>query len=80
MTVLERNVEAAVTSADDLRWLRGYLRGLLDSGLTPQELEAVLRSVYEHLLTQGDERTADLLLDGLDLLTHWCGPGMALSA
>jgi hypothetical protein len=80
MTVLERNVEMAVTSAEGLRWFRGYLRGLLDGGLTPDQLERVLRVVYEHLRDSGQEQAADLVLDGLDLVTGWCGPGMALTS
>jgi hypothetical protein len=26
----------------------------------------------------GNERAADIALDGLDLLTGWCGPGMEI--
>ena len=80
MTVLERNVEAAVESAEDLRWFSGYLQGVLDAGITTAQLEGVLRRLHVHLSDRGDERAADLVLDGLDLLTAWCGPGMALDA
>ena len=80
MTLLEKNIENAVRSAEDLRWFRGYLRGLLDGGdLTPQQLEEVLKVVYLHLRDQGSDAAADLVLDGLDLATGWCGPGMSLA-
>jgi hypothetical protein len=79
MTVLERHVEAAVVSAGDLRWFRGYLQGLLDAGTTKEQLEGVLRHVHEHLGDRGDERAADLVLDGLDFLTGWCAPHASVS-
>lgn len=84
MTVLERNVEQAVASeqavadAEGLPWFRGYLRGLLDGGLERAVLEEGLKTVYLHLRDGGNEPAADLVLDGLDLLTAWCGPGMAI--
>jgi hypothetical protein len=78
MTVLERNVEQAVGSAEDIRWFGGYLRGLIDSGVKRSVLEATLKRVYLSFRDDGDERSADLVLDGLDLVTGWCGPGMAI--
>ena len=79
MTVLEHHVEAAAAAAEDLRWFGGYLQGLLDAGTTKAQLERVLHRVHEHLVDR-DERAADLVLDGLDLLTGWCGPGMTLKS
>jgi hypothetical protein len=77
---LERNVERAVRHAQGVRELRSYLQGLIDGGeLTPEQLEAVLRVVYEHFRRHGDETAADLTLDGLDLVTGWCGPGMGVT-
>jgi hypothetical protein len=38
-----------------------------------------LRVVHERLHELGFEPGADLALDGLDLLTGWCGPGMGLT-
>ena len=79
MTVLERHVEAAAESAEDLRWFRWYLQGLLDAGTTKAELERTLRHVHEHLAGHGDgEKAADLVLEGLDLLAGWCAPYMTL--
>lgn len=80
MTTLERNVHEALSSADDIRWFRGYLQGLLDSGeVTSDELEEILKRVYEQFRDKGNEAVADLILDGLDLLTGWCGPGMGIT-
>ena len=74
MTVLERNIEAAVRSAVDLSWFDGYLRGLLDAEKDPAILQDALRHLYETFRQQDNERLADLMLDGLDILTGWCGP------
>ncbi len=75
MTVLEKNIHDAAMNADDLGFFRGYLRGLLDSErLSSGDLQTVLKVVYEDLHEQGDEAAADLVLDGLDLLTGWSGP------
>lgn len=80
MSTLERNVHEAVSNAEDIRWLRGYLQGVLDSGqVPPDKLEVILRHVYERALETGREDAADLALDGLDLLTGWHGPGMGVS-
>lgn len=80
MTTLERNVHEALNSAEDIRWFRGYLQGLLDSGkVTSDELEVLLRACYEEVLKRGEEEVADLILDGLDFLTGWHGPGMGIS-
>lgn len=79
MTTLERNVHEAMSSAKDIRWLRGYLQGLLDSGETPESLEPILKTVYEEFRNEKDEAAADLVLDGLDLLTGWHGPGMGVT-
>lgn len=78
MTVVERNVESSVRSAEGLRWFRGYLRGLLDAGLSHAELEDVLRHVHDRFQRAGNEQLADFVLDGLDILTGWCGPEMAV--
>lgn len=80
MTTLERNIEAAFRSADDFRWVRGYLRGVLDAEpeMDPAMLAEVLRRVYEQFRVSGNERAADIALDGLDVLTGWCGPGMEI--
>lgn len=79
MTTLERNIEEAVGAAEGAEWLRGYLRGLLDAGIPHEVLMQTLRVVYERLQGLGFEPGADLALDGLDLLTGWCGPGMGLT-
>jgi hypothetical protein len=79
MTILERNIHEDLSSADDIRWFRGYLQGLLASGeLTPDQLEQVLKRVYEKFRDEGREELADLTLDGLDFLTGWSGPGMGI--
>ena len=80
MTVIERVQHEAIAAAnaDDIRRLRGYLQGLLDAGLDPEALGLALRDVYETLRDQGNEDAADLILDGLDLLTGWCGPELGL--
>jgi hypothetical protein len=80
MTTLERNLEETLSSAEDIRFFRGYLQGLLDSGkIAPDRLEVILRRVYERLRDAGDEgEMTDLVLDGLDFLTGWCGPGMSV--
>lgn len=78
MSILEHNLEVAATSADDLQWFRGYLRGLLDGGLEQSLLESVMETVYKHLRDDGNARAADLVLDGLDLVTEWCGPHMGV--
>lgn len=80
MTTLERNVEDRFRSATDLQWLRAYLTGLLDGDVDREDLEIVLRHVHEHFRDVADERSADLVLDGLDLVTGWCGPGMEIPA
>ncbi len=81
MTTLERNIEKSVTAAEDIRWFRGYLQGLLDSGkISRPELEVILRALYERFRDSGQERLADLMLDGLDLLTGWHGPDMGVRA
>jgi len=77
MTVIER-VEEAVAAAEDIKFLRGYLQGHLDAGLNPDLLAEALRRSYEHLREEGNEDAADLVLDGLDLLTAWCGPELGL--
>src|SRR5438067_8635131 len=64
---LERNVERAIRHAQGVRELRSYLQGLVDGGeLTPEELEVVLRAVYEQFRRRGNDAAADLTLDGLD--------------
>lgn len=78
MTVLERKVEDAVASADDIRWVHGYLRGMLDGGSAPDELQVALENVYKHFRELHNERLADLTLDGLDFVTGWCAPGMEI--
>jgi hypothetical protein len=78
MTTLERNVEEALTSADDIRWIRGYLRGLLDAGIPRETLEEMLQGIYVRNRDEGSEAVADLVLDGLDLLAGWCGPGLGI--
>ena len=81
MTVLERHVETAAEAAEDLRWFRWYLQGLLDAGTTKTELERALRHVHEHLTDREDgEKAADLVLDGLDILVGWCAPHMRLNS
>jgi hypothetical protein len=80
MSTLERKVNEAVSTAEDIRWLRGYLQGLLDSEqISAAALEDVLRRIYERCLANDREDAADLVLDGLDLLTGWHGPGMGLT-
>jgi hypothetical protein len=79
VSVLERNIHASVASAEDLRWFRGYLQGILDSGdVAPEELRAVLTRVHKRFRDTGEEAAADLALDGLDFLTGWSGPGMRI--
>jgi len=81
MTVIERVQHEAMAAANaaDIRSLRAYLQGLLDSeSIPPETLEAALRLCYEQLRDEGNEEAADLILDGLDLLTAWCGPGQGL--
>jgi hypothetical protein len=80
VTTLERNVHQALSAAEGIRWFRGYLQGILDSGEVPPEmLETALRAVYERFRAEGREDLADLALDGLDLLTGWHGPGMGIA-
>ena len=79
MTTVERHIIGALEAAEDIRWLRGYLRGLLDADVSWDVLERSLKRGYDAAQTAGDERVADLMLDGLDMLTGWCGPGMDLS-
>jgi hypothetical protein len=79
MTVLERNVEEALRSAEDMRWMRGYLEGVLAAGeLDRQTLIDILQEIHDRFREEGEERAADLVLDGLDLLTGWHGPGMGV--
>lgn len=79
MTVLERNVEQALRSAEDLRWLRGFLAGILASGDVDRDtLIDLLQHTHDRFRHQGQEHAADMVLDGLDLLTEWCGPGMGI--
>lgn len=49
------------------------------AGAKKADLEEVLTRMYERLIASGDDELADLALDGLDLLTGWCGPDMGLS-
>jgi hypothetical protein len=79
MTTLERNVAEKARSAGDLRWFRAYLTGLLDGEVTKGVLELAMRSAYESLRDAGNDGAADLMLDGLDFVTGWCGPGMAIA-
>jgi hypothetical protein len=79
MTVLERKVEAAFLSGEDIRWMHGYFRGLLDSGTDSKTLLSALQNLYAQFIKNGDDHEADLTLDAMDFLTGWCGPGMALS-
>jgi hypothetical protein len=80
VTTLERNVGKTLSSAEDIRWFRGYLQGILDSGETSRdELEELLRRVYDQFRDSDQDEVADLILDGLDLLTGWCGPGMGFA-
>lgn len=78
MTTLERTVQESFLSADDIRWIHGYLRGMLDSGQDREQLELILEHVHRHFQQEGQDRLADLALEGLDLLTAWCGPGMEI--
>jgi hypothetical protein len=79
MTVLERNVEEALHSAEDLRWMRGYLAGLLAAGdLDRDALIAILQEIHDRFRARGEDGAADMVLDGLDLLTDWVGPGMGI--
>jgi hypothetical protein len=79
MTVLERNVEQALRSAADLRWMRGYLAGLLAAGdLDRDTLIEILQTIHDRFRARGDDHAADMVLDGLDLLTDWCGPEMGI--
>jgi hypothetical protein len=77
MTTIER-VEEAVSSAEDIRWLRGYLQGQLDAGVRPELLEDACKHAHERLVHLGREDAADAVLDALDLLTGWHGPGMGV--
>jgi hypothetical protein len=80
MTILERNIHETLRSAEGIRWFRAYQQGILASGeFTPDQLQAVLRRVYNKCLEEGREDLADLALDGLDLLTGWHGPGMGIA-
>jgi hypothetical protein len=79
MTVLERNVEEALRSAEDLRWMRGYLEGVLAAGeLDRQTLIDILQEIHDRFREEGEDHAADMVLDGLDLLTGWHGPGMGV--
>lgn len=79
MTVLERNVEEALRSAEDLRWMRGYLEGVLAAGqLDRAMLIDILQEIHDRFRKQGNDHAADMVLDGLDLLTGWHGPGMGV--
>jgi hypothetical protein len=78
VTVLERYIEDAARSAENLELFVPYLRGLLDAGRPRTELAEMLQRVYEDLLTNSHDEAADLVLDGLDVLTGWCGPGMEI--
>jgi hypothetical protein len=77
MTVSER-VEEAVSKAEDVRSLRAYLQGHLNSGQSPELLAEALQRAYTRLREERKDEAADLVLDGLDFLTGWCGPGMSL--
>ena len=79
MTVAEQNIHNAVMSAESLGWLAAYLKGVVDSGFAVTDLVAVLERVYSALRDSGNEAAADLVLDGLDLLTGWCGPGQRIA-
>ena len=79
MTTVERHIKGALEAAEDIRWLRGYLRGLLDADTPWDVLERSLTRAYHAAQKAGDERVADLMLDGLDMLTGWCGPSMDLT-
>ena len=79
MTTLERNVEEALRSAEDLRWMRGYLQGILAAGdLDRETLIDILQDIHDRIRESGNDHAADMVLDGLDLLTDWCGPGMGI--
>jgi hypothetical protein len=78
VTTLERNFERSVASAEGIRWLRGYLQGLLDNGEDPAFLCEILKRAREKSAAQGRDDIADLMLDGIDLLTGWHGPGMGV--
>lgn len=78
MTTLQRNVHDAFCSAEDLRWIHSYLRGLLDAGTPPEVVEHILRAVGDDFREAGRDDLADLVLDGLDFLTGWCGPDLSL--
>jgi hypothetical protein len=81
MSTLERNIAESIASADDVRWFRGYLQGVLDAGdTTAAELQRILRAVYEESRMSGEDEVADLVLDGLDFLTGWHGPNLGIAA
>ena len=75
MTVAEQNINDAVMAAESLAWLAAYLQGVVDSGFAVADLIGVLGRASLVLRERENEAAADLVLDGLDLLTGWCGPG-----
>lgn len=79
VTVAEQNIHEAVASAESLQWLGAYLKGVLDGGFASADLTAVLEQAYVQLRECGNVGAADLVLDGLDLLSGWCGPGEQLA-
>ncbi len=75
MTVAEQSIHDAIASAESLGWLAAYLQGVVDTGFPVPDLIALLEQVRVHLQESGNETAEDLVLDGLDLLAGWCGPG-----
>lgn len=75
MTVAEQSIHDAVASAQSIGWLAAYLQGVVDTGFPVPELIALLEQARGQLLESGNETAEDLVLDGLDLVTGWCGPG-----
>jgi hypothetical protein len=79
MTGWERKLAAAVESSD-LWTLHSCLRDMLDSGFARDELLARLENVHTRSREPELEQLADFVLDGMDFLTAWCAPSLALSA
>ena len=76
---LYEQFDEALRSADPIGQLYEHVRGLLASGHERDALYAEMqRYVVDELRAANRDEDEDVVLDVMDYLVGWCGPGLRL--